>query len=164
MAQGDEIDLALFESGRTLMLAEAELILVPNVCSLEQNRISQFKAQAFENMLGLAMAVNRIGFDEQEHSRDVTLVEADRREGIWLASLGIDTIREYRSREAWGDAYRKPRAHRGIDARCARGDARRFFPPTSAADRSPGILPSARFLHPCTDSQTQPRICAYWHI
>jgi len=129
MAQGDEIDLALFESGHTLMLAEAELILVPNARTLEQNRIDQFKARAFENMVGGAMAnyaspkcnghsmaVKPNAFDEQERSLDVTLVEADEREGMLIASFYMDAIREYRRRETWGDAYRKPRVYRGVDA------------------------------------------------
>ena len=121
------------ESARMLMLAGAELILVPNACELEQNRIGQFKARAFENMVALAMAnyaspkcnghsmaVSPIAFDAQEHSLDVTLVEADEKEGIWLASFDMDAIRAYRRRETWGDAYRKPRAYVGIDSREAR--------------------------------------------
>ncbi len=112
------------ESARMLMLAGAELILVPNACELEQNRIGQFKARAFENMVGLAMsnyasprcnghsmAVSPIAFDDQERSLDVTLVEADGSEGIWLATFDMDAIRDYRRRETWGDAYRRPRAY-----------------------------------------------------
>ena len=117
------------ESARMLMLEGAKLILVPNACPLEQNRIGQFKARAFENMVALAMsnypspgcnghsmAVSPIAFDAQEHSQDVTLVEADDNEGIWLASFDMDAIREYRHRETWGDAYRKPGAYKGIDS------------------------------------------------
>lgn len=37
------------------MLKGAELILTPNACTLEDHRIGQFKARAFENMAGLAM-------------------------------------------------------------------------------------------------------------
>ncbi len=145
MAQGDEIDLALFESGHTLMLAEAELILVPNACTLEQNRINQFKARAFENMVGLAMAnypspkcnshsmaVKPNAFDEQERSLDVTLVEADEREGMlrastWPPSVSTDVARHGAT----------PITSRG----CTEGSMRsrrpthHFFAPTFAADR-----------------------------
>ena len=44
------------ESARILMLKGAELILTPNACELEANRIGQFRTRAFENMLGMAMA------------------------------------------------------------------------------------------------------------
>ena len=43
------------ESARVLMLRGAELVLVPNACTLEQHRLGQFKARAFENMFALAM-------------------------------------------------------------------------------------------------------------
>ena len=65
---------------------------------------------------GHSMAVKPNVFDEQEHSLDVTLVEADEREGMLIASFDMDAIREYQRRETWGDAYRKPRVYRGIDA------------------------------------------------
>ncbi|HOO28284.1 MAG TPA: carbon-nitrogen hydrolase family protein, partial [Lachnospiraceae bacterium] len=42
------------ESARILMLKGAEIILVPNACPMEINRISQLRARAFENMVGIA--------------------------------------------------------------------------------------------------------------
>ena len=42
------------ESARILMLKGAELILVPNACPMEINRLSQLRARAFENMLAIA--------------------------------------------------------------------------------------------------------------
>ena len=42
------------ESARLLMLAGAELILVPNACPMELNRLAQLRARAYENMLALA--------------------------------------------------------------------------------------------------------------
>ena len=42
------------ESARLLMLKGAELILTPNACPMEINRISQLRARAYENMLGIA--------------------------------------------------------------------------------------------------------------
>ena len=44
------------ESARALMLGGAEIILVPNSCRLGEDRIGQFRARAFENMTGVAMA------------------------------------------------------------------------------------------------------------
>ena len=42
------------ESARILMLKGAELILVPNACPMEINRLSQLRARAYENMLAIA--------------------------------------------------------------------------------------------------------------
>ena len=42
------------ESARLLMLQGAELILVPNACPMEINRLSQLRGRAFENMLAVA--------------------------------------------------------------------------------------------------------------
>jgi len=64
----------------------------------------------------LSMAVRPNTFDEQWRSLDVTLVEADENDGIWLASFDMDAIRDYRRRETWGDAYRKPKAYVGLDS------------------------------------------------
>jgi len=47
----------------------------------------------------------------------VTLVEADEREGIWIASFDMDAIHDYRHRETWGNAYRKPNTYVGLDSR-----------------------------------------------
>jgi len=66
------------------------------------------------------MAVRPNTFDAQGCSLDVTLVETDENEGIWLASFDMDAIRAYRRRETWGDAYRKPRAYARFDSREAR--------------------------------------------
>ena len=43
------------ESARILMLKGAELILTPNSCLLDDGRVGQFRARAFENMVGVAM-------------------------------------------------------------------------------------------------------------
>jgi predicted amidohydrolase len=60
------------------MLQGAEIILVPNACEMEANRLGQLRAQAYENMPGIALANyaapdanghsvadDPIGFDEQ---------------------------------------------------------------------------------------------------
>lgn len=109
------------ESARILMLKGAEIILVPNACELEINRISQFRARAYENMVGLAMtnyatpqenghsiAFDAVAFDENEGSVDSLIVEAGEGEGVYLAEFNMDRTRAYREHEVWGNAFRKP--------------------------------------------------------
>ncbi len=112
------------ESARILMLKGAELILVPNACPMEINRISQLRARAFENMLALATCNYPINvpdcnghstiFDgmvykkNENESRDTCILQAPESEGIYLASLDLDELREYRNNEIHGNAYRKP--------------------------------------------------------
>jgi predicted amidohydrolase len=131
------------ESARILMLKGAEIILTPNACELEQHRLGQFRSRAYENMVGLAMAnyaapagnghsiaVEPMAFDEQERSRDTQIVEADEREGVYLAEFDLAALRSYREREVWGNAYRKPGRYGlltspGVEHPFARKDARR---------------------------------------
>lgn len=109
------------ESARILMLMGAEIILTPNACEIEINRLAQFRTRAYENMVGVAMAnypapycnghsvaFDGIAFREGEGSRNMLLIEAGEGEGIFLAPFDLDALREYRSREIWGNAYRKP--------------------------------------------------------
>ncbi len=108
------------ESARMLTLGGAELILIPNVCEMELNRITQVRARATENMVAVALtnyaapdanghsiAFDPMAFTEQG-SRDTLVVEAGEHEGVYLASFDLETIREYRARESWGNAFRKP--------------------------------------------------------
>lgn len=112
------------ESARILMLKGAEVILVPNACPMEINRISQLRARAYENMLGIA-TVNypsdmpdcnghSTAFDGMVYkpgapsSRDTLIVEADGTEGIVIAEFPIAEMRAYRSSEVHGNAYRHP--------------------------------------------------------
>ncbi|QPC83848.1 carbon-nitrogen hydrolase family protein [Phototrophicus methaneseepsis] len=111
------------ESARALMLKGAEVILTPNACDLEINRLSQFRGRAFENMVAVAMtnyagmghsiAYDGIAFDENG-SRDMKVVEADEAEGIYIAKIDIDRLREYRQSEVWGNAFRKPRSYSNL--------------------------------------------------
>jgi predicted amidohydrolase len=112
------------ESARILMLKGAELILTPNACTLEANRIGQFKARAFENMVGVAMAnyaapqenghsvaFDAVAFDKDEDAVETRIVEAGEGEGVYLAEFDVDRIRAYREHEVWGNAFRKPRRY-----------------------------------------------------
>lgn len=112
------------ESARILMLKGAEIILVPNACPMEINRLSQLRARAYENMLGIATCnypINVPGcnghsnaFDGVAYmpglsgSRDTCIMEADESEGIWIAAFDMDMIRDYRCNEVHGNAYRHP--------------------------------------------------------
>ena len=115
------------ESARILMLKGAELILVPNACPMEINRISQLRARAFENMLGIATvnypkgqpdcnghstAFDGIAYKPSlPESRDTLLVEATEQEGIFFADFPVDEMRNYRRREVHGNAYRHPQKY-----------------------------------------------------
>lgn len=116
------------ESARILMLKGAEIILVPNACPMEINRISQLRARAYENMVGIATANYPEGkpdcnghstaFDGIAYSpldsgsRDTLILEAAEQEGIYMAEFPIDDIREYRNSEVHGNAYRRPRKYK----------------------------------------------------
>jgi N-carbamoylputrescine amidase len=113
------------ESARLLMLAGAELILTPNACTLDAHRLGQFKTRAFENMVGVAMA-NYAAPQNNGHSaafdavaypvpdgepRDTLIVEAGESEDVSVAAFDLNSIRAYRERETWGNAYRRPRLY-----------------------------------------------------
>ncbi len=111
------------ESARILMLKGAEIILNPNACDMEINRLSQCRARAYENMVGFAMANyagprfgHSIAFDgiafADGASRDMLLIEAGEEEGLFLAPFDLDKLRDYRQRETWGNAFRRPHRYR----------------------------------------------------
>ena len=112
------------ESARILMLKGAEVILTPNACTLEQNRLGQFRARAYENMVGVALAnyaapqanghsiaFDAVAFDENGDAVDTLIVEAGASEGVYLAEFDLDEIRAYREHEVWGNGFRKPRCY-----------------------------------------------------
>ena len=112
------------ESARILMLEGAELILVPNACPMEINRLSQLRGRAYENMCAIVTANYPKGqpdcnghstvFDGvaylpgEEAPRDTCLLEAPAEEGLYLAELDLALLREYRRSEVHGNAYRRP--------------------------------------------------------
>jgi len=96
------------------MIKGAEIILAPNACTLDSNRIGQFRARAFENMVGVAMtnyaapqnnghsvAFTGVAYDHDGQSLDTLIIEADEEEGIYLAEFDMDRLRAYRKRETW---------------------------------------------------------------
>ncbi len=115
------------ESARILMLKGAELILVPNACPMEINRLSQLRARAFENMLAVATCNypdtvpdcngGSSVFDGVVYlpglagSRDTCILQADGEEGVYIAELDLEQLRSYREREVHGNAYRHPKKY-----------------------------------------------------
>lgn len=118
------------ESARLLMLKGAELILVPNACPMEINRLSQLRGRAYENMVGIATCNYPAGkpdcnghssaFDgvaylpELPESRNTCILETGGEEGVYLAEFDMDMIREYRSHEVHGNAYRHPKKYHAL--------------------------------------------------
>jgi N-carbamoylputrescine amidase len=112
------------EAARLLMLGGAELILVPNACELEANRLAQVRSRAFENMVAIAVAnyatpdqnghsvaYSPIAFDAQERSLDTLVVEAGEEEGIVAARFDFAALRHWRATEVWGTKYRRPETY-----------------------------------------------------
>lgn len=112
------------ESARLLMLKGAELILCPNACPMELNRLAQLRARAFENMLAIATCNYPAGkpdcnghstlFDGiaylpwEEDPRDTCVFEAGGEPGVYMGELDLDLLRIYRNIEVHGNAFRRP--------------------------------------------------------
>lgn len=112
------------ESGRILMLKGAELILVPNACPMEINRLSQLRGRAYEDMVAIAtcnypaphpdcnghstLFDGVIYLPNLPGSRDMCVFEAGAEAGVYLAELDVDQLRDYRKREVWGTRNRRP--------------------------------------------------------
>ncbi len=112
------------ESARILMLKGAELLLVPNACPMEINRLSQLRARAYENMLAVATCnypasqpdcnghstvFDGVAYlEECPVSRDTCILEAGEAEELCIVELDMDRLRNYRGREVHGNAYRRP--------------------------------------------------------
>lgn len=112
------------ESARILMLKGAELILAPNACPMEINRLSALRTRAYENMAAIATCNYPEGMpDCNGHStlfdgvpwlpdepgvRDMCVFEAPGEEGIYTAVLDLDMLREHRKNDVMGDKFRQP--------------------------------------------------------
>ncbi len=118
------------ESARILMLKGAEVILAPNACPMEINRLSALRTRAYENMLAIATCNYPDGqpdcnghstvFDgvawlrDEPGSRDMCILEAPGKEGIYVADIDLDLLREYRANEVMGDKYRHPEKYKSL--------------------------------------------------
>jgi N-carbamoylputrescine amidase len=152
------------ESARVLMLGGAELILTPNACGLDTDRLGQFRARAYENMVGVAMAnyatpdptddhshlqpldvcnghsvaVSGIKFDRAGNALDHKLVEAGEGEELTIATFDLDALRAYRAYETAGDAYRKPALYQALSDDTPLPVFARAQPPDTAPARTVG--------------------------
>ena len=112
------------ESARILMLKGAEVILVPNACPMEINRLSALRTRAYENMLAVVTCNYPIGhpdcnghstvfdgiawLEEEPGVRDMCIFEAPEDEGVYLAEIDMQMLRAYREKEVMGNKYRHP--------------------------------------------------------
>lgn len=91
---------------------------------MEINRLSALRTRAYENMLAVATCNYPKGqpdcnghstvFDgvawlrNEPRVRDMCILDAPEDEGIYLAGIDMDMLREYRNCEVMGDKYRHP--------------------------------------------------------
>ena len=115
------------ESARILMLEGAEIILAPNACPMEINRLSALRTRAYENMCAVATCNypesvpdcnghstvfdGVAWFRDEPGVRDMCILEADGSEGVFTAGIDLDMLRDYRAHEVMGKTYRKVRAY-----------------------------------------------------
>ena len=112
------------ESARILMLKGAELILAPNACPMEINRLSALRTRAYENMVAVATCNYPKGHPDcngrstlfdgvpwlrgEPGNRDMCVFEAPGEPGVYVAELDVDQLRQHRSNDIMGDKYRRP--------------------------------------------------------
>lgn len=114
------------ESGRELMLAGAELVLVPNATAWNPFRAHQLEARAFENMFAIASvnypgdgwgqssAYSPIVFDPNGRPLDPLLARADAGQQLVPFRFDLDALRDWRAREVWGPNHRRPDAYKRL--------------------------------------------------
>ena len=127
LTPGHEFPVCVLDTAVGPVRVGAELILVPNACPMEINRLAQLRARAYENMTAIATCNypdsvpgcngNSTVFDGvaylpdgpgEDGSRDMCLLQADGTEGVFVAKLDLDQLRKYREYEVQGNAYRHP--------------------------------------------------------
>ena len=115
------------ESARILMRKGAELILAPNACPMELNRLAALRTRAYENMLAVATCNYPAGqpdcngrstvfdgvawLEDEPGVRDMCVFEAPEAEGVYLAQVDMEQLRAYRENEVMGDRYRRPETY-----------------------------------------------------
>ncbi|MDE7291226.1 MAG: carbon-nitrogen hydrolase family protein [Treponemataceae bacterium] len=121
------------ESARILMLKGAEVVLAPNACPMEINRLAALRTRAYENMLAVATCNYPAGQpDCNGHSsifdgvawirneagvRDMCVLETSGEEGIYIGEIDMKMLREYRASDVMGNAYRHPDKYKAITER-----------------------------------------------
>lgn len=106
------------ESARILMLKGAELVLTPNACGLDDKRINQFQTRAYENAFAVIMtnyaSPTQNGRSCAFDSNGDKIIVAGKKEGVYIAELDIDKIRNHRKRTIWGNAYRRTNKYNSL--------------------------------------------------
>lgn len=118
------------ESARILMLKGAEVILAPNACPMEINRLSALRTRAYENMVAVATCNYAKGqpdcnghsslfngvpwVPEEPGVRDMCVFEAPEEEGVYLATLDLDELRRHRENEVMGDKFRRTEVYQTL--------------------------------------------------
>ena len=104
------------------MLKGVEVILAPNACPMEINRLSALRTRAYENMVAVATCNYAKGqpdcnghssvFDgvpwlrEEPGVRDMCVFEAPGDEGVYVATIDMDQLRRHREVDIMGGKYR----------------------------------------------------------
>ena len=111
------------ESARILMLKGAELILAPNACPMEINRLSALRTRAYENMVAVATCnypkgqpdcngqstlFDGVPWTRESGFRDMCVFKAPEEPGVYVAELDLDRLRKHRSNDIMGDKFRHP--------------------------------------------------------
>ena len=110
------------ESARTLMHKGAEIILVPNACSLACDpelgdvRIAQLRGRALENMLAIAMT-NYPAPKNDGHScifgpEGKTLIMTEDKQGVYSGTIDLAHLRKWRKHEVWGSKSLRPECYK----------------------------------------------------
>ena len=109
------------------MMKGAEVILAPNACPMEINRLSALRTRAYENMVCVATCNYPEGqpdcnghstvFDgvawlrDKPGVRDMCILEAPGEADVYVADIDMDQLREYRAHEVMGNNYRHPETY-----------------------------------------------------
>jgi N-carbamoylputrescine amidase len=99
------------ESARALMLNGAELVLTANCCFLDDKRMNQFQARAFENATVMAMANYAAPLNGRScivAADGHFVVVADDSERVVTGEVSVQQTRSYRAACGWGNAFRRP--------------------------------------------------------
>lgn len=124
-------DREFSESARVLALKGAELVLIPNACVFDDNRVEQLKTRALDNKIAIAMtnypnnhrAANGrslgisavsyapAGSDKQSTPCNSILLEAGKGEGVFTFDIDLDELRNYQENAIWGAPHRRPDAY-----------------------------------------------------
>jgi len=109
------------ESARTLMKQGAEIILVPNSCEIKNChvlgdiRLQQFRARAFENMVGVALtnypAPKNDGASCAFNADGKDIIIANDKEDIIIANFDLDYIRNWQQKEVWSQKLLQPKKY-----------------------------------------------------